>query len=119
MKRITIPCSAMIAVLLVGCGTFSGRIGFENKCDKPIWIAHVEGFNSEPPGGVLAGGFGKYADMGDMKIPREVVIHWSYQTNHSDCTTKLPIDESMRPAKDDKLVFRFTQKQQWEVSIMR
>ncbi len=109
----------MTATFLSGCGTFSGRIGFENKCDREIWVAHVEGFHSEPPVGALVSGFGKYADMGDMGIPREVVIHWSYKNNRSDYTTKLAMDEAMRPGKDDKLVFRFTQKLQWEAAVMR
>jgi len=119
MKLITILCSSMTATILSSCGTFSGRIGFENKCDKDVWVAHIEGFRTEPPVGLLGSCLGKHADMGDTSIPREVVIHWSYKTHSSDYTAKLLLDNTKMPGKDDELVFRFTQNRQWEAAIMR
>ena len=119
MKLITILCSAMIATFLSSCGTFSGRISFENKCDKDVWVAHVEGFRTEPQVGALGSGLGKHSNMGDTSIPPEVVIHWSYKNNHSDYTSKLLIDRSQMPGKDDELMFRFTNDHKWSASIMR
>jgi len=119
MKCKCICIVATVATILTGCGTFSGTIGFENKCDRDVWVAHVEGFTREPPVGTLRSGLGKYADADSTRIPREVVIHWSYKPNCSDYTAKLLIDDSKMPGKDDKLVFRFTNDRKWEASIMR
>jgi len=119
MKYQYICILAIVAAILSGCGTYSGSIGFENKCDKDLWVAHVEGFKSEPPVGSLRSGLSKYADADSTRIPREVVIHWSYKPNCSDYTAKLLIDDSKMPGKDDKLVFRFTNERKWEASLVR
>ena len=119
MKYKSICILTIVAPILTGCGTFSGKIGFENKCDRDVWVAHVEGFNSEPPVGSLRSGLSKYADMDCMRLPREVVIHWSYKPNCSDYTAKLLIDVSKMPGNNEKLVFRFKNNQKWEASIMR
>jgi len=108
-----------LITIISGCGTFSGNINFQNKSDRYVWVAHDEGFRTEPPVGSLRSGLGKHADMGDTSIPHEVVIHWSYKANRSDYTTKLLIDDSKMPGSDDKLVFRFTNDRKWEASIMR
>jgi len=119
MKLITILCSTITATILSGCGTFSGKVGFENKCDRDIWVAHVEGFGNEPSVGALGSGLGKRANISDANIPHEVVIHWSYKNNCSDRTSKLLIDNTKMPGKDDELVIRFTNDRKWEASIMR
>lgn len=110
---------AIMASVLTGCGTYSGRVGFENKCDRDVWVAHVEGFKSEPTVEAISSGLAKYAEVNSTRIPHEVVIHWSYKPNSSEYTTKLVIDASKMPGQDDKLVFRFTDDRKWEVSIMR
>ena len=110
---------AIILSVLTGCGTYSGRVGFENKCDRDVWVAHVEGFKSEPTVGALSSGLAKYAEVDSTRIPHEVVIHWSYKPNGSESTAKLVIDATKMPGQDDKLIFRFTDARKWEVSIMR
>jgi len=118
MKHKVIHILAFIATILAGCGTYSGRVGFENKCDREVWVAHVDGFHSEPRIGSIRSGLAKYADIDSTQIPHEVVIHWSYKPDSSDFTTKLPIEHSKMPGKDDKLVFRFTSDRKWEASVM-
>jgi len=119
MKTIALLCSAILPMFLTACGTFPGRIGFENKCAKDVWVAHVEGFESEPPVGIIGSGYGTYALMNSMRMPREVVIHWSYRWYHSDYTTKLPIDNSVKPTGNETLLFRFNKNLHWEVSVAR
>jgi len=119
MNTKAICCSTILPMLLTACGTFPGKIGFENKCAKDVWVAHVEGFETEPPVGIVGSGYSAYAVMDRMRMPREVVIHWSYKWYHSDYTTKLPIDGSVKPTGNESLLFRFTKNSDWEVSVAR
>ena len=114
-----LPILALASTLLTACGTYSGRVGFENKCERNVWIAHVDGLNGEPPLGTIGSGLAKYAEMNSTRIPREVVIHWSYKPHCSDCTSKLRVDDSKMPGTNDVLVFRFTDERKWEAAIMR
>ena len=105
--------------LLSGCRVFPGNIGFESSAPKKLWVQRVEGFERNPPVGNLSQTSNGYSRMGPMKMPDQVTIHWSYQWFKDDFQTVVSLKDMRAPVRDEELMFRFTESENWEVYIKK
>lgn len=117
MRRTTILLAVSLLSIGAGCEKFPGNIGFENRTDRGIWVDRVDGFERRPPVGTLKDG---RADsmLGQMAFPEEITIHWSYENYKADQTSKVSLKDIGIPKGDNEfLLFEFTDKEQWKVSV--
>lgn len=124
VRNITLLLGCM--ALLAGCGTFNGNVRFVNSSTRNIVVGKAEGFEYEPPCGILIAGATAGASMGSMKFPQQVNIRWWYEKDRNkpwdpqgDARTNVVDLTHLTPPRDRGTDLRllFTAEGEWKADI--
>ncbi len=114
MKHLLIvPALFGISLVGFGCQSFSGEIAFRNEGAKEVWVDRVEGFERQPPCGILIPGATKASTMGRMEYPEKIVLSWSYDLHKADKRSLVVLRDQHPPSPGAELQIVFTAEQTW------
>ena len=103
----------LLATLFSGCSSFSGDISFRNESPKEVWVERVEGFEYQPPVGILIPGAYIGSSMGSMKFPEEIVLLWSGEWHKADQRSVISLKGLAPPTPEKEIQFIFTSERVW------
>lgn len=92
-------------------------IKFLNNTPGEIWVDSVEGFQKEPPAGILTTGAGATSFMGPQRIPTKVTITWwkgDRQNRIGEIRkSEVAISAPTKLSAATELVFQFSEPDSW------